>query len=87
MGGGTENTNAAGGMLDDSEDVQPRAGQGPGLEEVRGDDRACLAAQEGGPGLAVTFGGGLDVVGLEDFPDGGGGDLDPRLASSPWSRL
>lgn len=76
VGGGTENTDAAGGVLDDSEDVQPCAGQGPGFEEVGGDDRVCLAAQEGGPGLVVALGCGLDPVALEDFPNRGGGDLD-----------
>jgi hypothetical protein len=36
----------------------------------------CLAAEEGGPGLAVALGRGLDPVALEDFPDRGGGELD-----------
>jgi hypothetical protein len=77
MGGGTENTDAAGGVLDDGEDVQPRAGQCPGLEEIGGEDRLCLAAQEGGPGLAVALGRRFDPVGPEDLPDRGGGDLEP----------
>src|SRR5207247_7130229 len=57
VGDGTEDTDAAGGVLDDGEDVQPGAGQGPGFEEVGGEDGVCLAAQESGPGLAVAFGG------------------------------
>jgi hypothetical protein len=67
---------AAGGVLDDGEDVQSGPGQGAGFEEVGGEDRVCLAAQEAGPGLVVALGCGFDAVGLEDFPDGGGGDLD-----------
>jgi hypothetical protein len=78
MGGGAEHADAAGGVLDDGEDVQPCSGQCPGLEEVGGEDRVCLAAQEGGPGLAVALGRGFDPVGLEDFPDCGGGYLDPQ---------
>jgi transcriptional regulator with XRE-family HTH domain len=38
----------------------------------------CLAAEEGGPGLAIALGRGLDPVGVEDFPDCGGGYLDPQ---------
>jgi hypothetical protein len=49
-----------------------------GLEEVGGEDRSRLAAQEGGPGLAVALRRGFDPVGLKDFPDRGGGDLDPQ---------
>ena len=38
----------------------------------------CLAAQKDGPGLAVALGCGLDAVGFEDLPHGGGRDLDPQ---------
>jgi hypothetical protein len=65
-----------GGVLDDGEHVQARSGQRSGLEEVGGEDRVCLAAQEGGPGLMVALGYGLDSVALQDFPHGGGGDRD-----------
>jgi hypothetical protein len=78
MGGGTENTDAAGGVLDDGDDLQPRAGQYSGFEEVGGEDRMCLAAQKDGPGLAVALGCGLDAVGFEDLPHRGGRDLDPQ---------
>ncbi|WP_165824569.1 hypothetical protein [Micromonospora globispora] len=67
-------------MLDDSEHVQPRSGQRSGFEEVGGEDRTSLAAQEGGPGLMATPGRGFDPVGLEDFPDGGGGDFDAQAS-------
>jgi hypothetical protein len=43
VGGGAEDVDAAGGVLDDGEDVQPCSGQGPGFEEVGGEDRVCLA--------------------------------------------
>jgi hypothetical protein len=74
-------------VFDGGEDVQSRPGQGPSFEEVGGEDGVCLAAEEGGPGVAVTFGGGLDAVALEDLPHGGGATLMPRTASSPWMRL
>src|SRR3954463_14803458 len=45
-------------------------------EEVAGQDRVGLAAEEGGPGLAVALGCGVDAVLFEDLPHGGGGDLD-----------
>jgi hypothetical protein len=76
VGGGAEDAEAAGGVFDDGEDVQPCSGQGPGLEDVGGEDRVCLAAQEGGPGLAVAVGRGIDAGVLEDFPDRRRGDLD-----------
>lgn len=59
-------------------DVQPRPGQCAGLEEVGGEDRVRLAAQEAGPGLLVALGRGLDPVGFEDLPHRGGGDRDPQ---------
>ena len=71
-----KDADAAGGMLNDGEDVQPCSGQCPGLEEVGGEDGLRLAAQEGAPGLAVALGCGLDSVAVEDLPYGGGGDLD-----------
>ena len=76
MCGRAEDADAAGGVLDDGEDVQPRSGQGAGFEEVGGEEGVRLAAQEGGPGEVVAVGRGRDAVGCEDFPDGGGGDLD-----------
>jgi hypothetical protein len=46
---GTENTDAAGRVFDDGEDVRPCSGQRSGFEEVGGEDRLRLAAQEVGP--------------------------------------
>ncbi len=78
VSGRTEDADAAGGVLDDSEDVEPRSGQGGGFDEVGGEEGVCLAAQEGGPGELVAVGRGLDAVGLEDLPDGGGCDRDAQ---------
>jgi hypothetical protein len=52
--GGAKDADAAGGVFDDGEDVQPGAGQGPGFEEVGGEDRVCLGAQKRGPGLGAV---------------------------------
>ena len=78
MGGGAENADAAGGVFDDGEDVQPSAGQGSGFEEVGGEDRVRLAAQKRRPGLAFSAGYGFDTGVLEDLPDRRRGDLDPK---------
>jgi transposase len=46
------------------------------LEEVGGEDRMRLAAEECGPGLAAALWRGLDPGVLEDLPDRGRGDPD-----------
>ncbi|GAA2334937.1 hypothetical protein SVIO_027380 [Streptomyces violaceusniger] len=61
------------GVLDGGEDVQACSGQRPGFEEVGGKNCVCSAAEEGGPGLAVALGCGIDAVVLEDLPYRGGG--------------
>jgi hypothetical protein len=76
--GRAEDADAAGGVVDDGKDEQPRTGQGAGVEEVGGEDGVRLTAQEAGPAEVVAVGRGLDAVGLEDFPDGGGRDLDSQ---------
>ena len=53
--GGAEDSDAPGGVLDDGEDVQARAGQGAGFEEVAGEQRLGLAAQELGPGIPDSW--------------------------------
>jgi hypothetical protein len=65
-----------GGILDDRDDVQTRPSLGADLEEIAGEQRLGLAAQEVSPGGALSFGRGRDAVLLEDLPDGGGGDCD-----------
>lgn len=78
MGGGAEDADAAGGVFNGGEDVQPCAGQCPNLEEVGGEDRVCSAAQERGPGMAIAVRHGIDVGALEDFPGRRRGDLDAQ---------
>jgi hypothetical protein len=49
-GGGAEDSDAAGGVLDGGEDVLALPGAPDGLDEVRGQDGVGLGAQEVGPG-------------------------------------
>jgi hypothetical protein len=86
MGGDTENTDAAGSVLDDREDVVGRAVERGRREEVACQDRVGLAAEEAGPGLAVAFGGGFDAVLLRICHTVEGATLMPRVVSSPWMR-
>jgi hypothetical protein len=44
-----------GGVLDDGQDVYPRAGQGHRFEEVGGEDGVGLGPQEPRPGLAAPL--------------------------------
>ena len=53
-----------------------RPGQGAGLEEAAGEQRAGLATQEAGPGCARPLRRGRDAVLAQDLPGGGGGGLD-----------
>jgi hypothetical protein len=73
-----EDSDAAGGVVDDGQDVETGAGQGCRFEEVGGDDRMGLGPQEHRPGAAGALGCRLDTGVLENFPDGGGGDLDAQ---------
>jgi hypothetical protein len=50
MCGGAENADPAVGVLDDGEDVLALPGQGDGLDEVAGEQRFGLGAQEVGLG-------------------------------------
>jgi hypothetical protein len=76
MRGGAEDADTAVGVLDDGKDVLALPGQGDGLDEVAGEQRFGLGAQEVGPRCAAALGRGVDARALEDLPDGGGGDLD-----------
>jgi hypothetical protein len=73
MRGGAEDADTAVGVLDDCEDVLALPGQGDGLDEVAGEQRFGLGAQEVGPGRDAALGRGVDALGLEDLPDGGRG--------------
>jgi hypothetical protein len=44
-----EDVYAAGGVLDDEEDVQPVQGHGVEVEQTAGEDAVCLRWQEFGP--------------------------------------
>ena len=72
VGGHAENPPASGGMLNDGQGIQSGSGEGLDLEEVRGEEGGCLAAQEGGPGQSVAFGTGFDAVVFDDLPHGAG---------------
>jgi hypothetical protein len=87
MGGRALDADAAVGVLDDGEDVRRRAVQGGGGEEVAGEDRVGLAAQERGPGVAVAFGSGVDPVRSEDLSYGGGCDLDAQYGEFAMNAL
>ncbi|MCT9113809.1 hypothetical protein ACFWD7_38015 [Streptomyces mirabilis] len=60
VGGGAEDSDEAGGVLDGGEDVLALPGAPDGLDEVRGQDGVGLGAQEGGPGGRGPIRGGVD---------------------------
>ena len=64
----------------------PRSGQGDRFEEVTGQERLCLGAQEVDPGRGRAVGRGVDPGLLQDPPYGGGCDLHPSTSSSSCSR-
>jgi hypothetical protein len=74
--GGAEDADPAAGVLYHREHVKAGAAQGGGLEEVAGQDRVGLGAEEGRPGRGGAFWCRVDPGVLEDLPDGGGGDCD-----------
>ena len=78
MCGRAEDADAAGGVLDDGENVESHSGQGADFKEVSSEEGMCLATQEGGPGQLITVRRRRDAVDLEDLPDGGGRDLESQ---------
>jgi hypothetical protein len=58
MRSGAEDADTAVGVLDDCEDVLALPGQGDGLDEVAGEQRFGLGAQEVGPGRDAALGRG-----------------------------
>lgn len=52
--GGAEDPDAAGGVLDDRQDVLALAGQGDGLDEVAGQQRARLGMKEVDPKVTTA---------------------------------
>ena len=75
VGGDAEDVHAAGGVLDDEERVQPAQGDGVEVEQVAGQDRVRLRAQELAPGRSGATRCGIDPGCVEDRPDRGGADL------------
>jgi hypothetical protein len=57
---GAEDAHAAGGVLDDGQDVQAHAGHRHRFDEVSGEHGVGLGAQERGPGGCSAVGGGVD---------------------------
>jgi hypothetical protein len=64
-------------------DVLALSGQGDGLDEVCCQECVGLGAQEVGPGCSGPVRCRVDSLGLEDRPDGGGGDLDAEAMGYP----
>jgi hypothetical protein len=78
VGGGAQDPDPPGGVLDDRQHMQARAGQRDGLEEVARKQRVSLRAEQAGPGRGGPVGHGVDPGLLEDLPHRGGSDLDPE---------
>jgi hypothetical protein len=75
VGGDAEDVDAAGGVLDDEECVQPMQGDGVDMKQVAGQVPVGLGSKEVGPGGAAASGRGIDACAVQDCPDGGGADL------------
>jgi hypothetical protein len=75
VGGDAEDVHAAGGVLDDEERVQPPQGDGLNMEQVAGQDRVRLRAEELTPRRSGPARCGIDPGCMEDRPDRRGADL------------
>jgi hypothetical protein len=64
-----EDVDAAGGVLDDEERVEPVEGDRVDVEHVAGQDRLGLRSEELGPGRSGPSGCGVDPGGVQDRPD------------------
>ena len=73
--GDPEDVDAAGGVLDDEERVEPVQGDGVEVKQVAGQDPVRLGSQELGPRGSGSAGRGIDAGAVQDLPDGGGADL------------
>jgi hypothetical protein len=78
MGGDSRDVHAAAAVLDHHEDVETTQEHGVDVGEVDREDRVGLCGEELSPGGAGPSRGGVEACGLEDRPDGGGGDGLPR---------
>ena len=75
VGGDPGDVHAAAAVLDHHEDVEAAQEDGVDVGEVDREDRVGLRGEELSPGRAGPSRGGVEAGGLEDRPDGGGGDL------------
>jgi hypothetical protein len=78
MGGGSEDPDPAGGVLDHGEDVHPRSADRDRFQEVAGEQGVGLRTQEGRPGAGRPRGCRIDTGVTEDLPDRGWSDLDSQ---------
>ena len=74
MGGDPEDVHPAGGVLDDDERVEPVQRDGVQVEQVAGEDRLWLCAEELRPARSCPPRRGVDAGPVQDGPDGGGAD-------------
>src|SRR3954453_11391049 len=74
VGGDAEQVDPAGGVLDDEERVQTPETGGVEVEQVAGEDRLCLCAEELRPARSCSPRRGVDAGPVQDGPDGRGAD-------------
>lgn len=71
-----KNAHAPASMVEGGEDVLPPSGEGDSLDEVHGQDRLGLRAQEARPRDGRPVRRRVDTLRLEDLPNSGRSDLD-----------
>jgi hypothetical protein len=75
VSGDPEDVQAAGGVLDDEEGVEPAQADGVEVKQIAGQDPVRLVPQELGPCRSGAAGRGIDAGAVQDLPGGGGADL------------
>ena len=75
VGGDAGDVHAAGAVLDHHQDVEAAQKDGVDVGEVDREDRVGLRGEELSPGRSGPLRGRVDAGGLQDCPDGGGGDV------------
>jgi hypothetical protein len=84
--GDAQQMHAAGGMLDDDQNIEPVPQQRVDAKEVRGENAVCLGAQEFSPARPFAARGGIDTGPLQNRPHRAGRKPVAQAASSPWIR-
>jgi hypothetical protein len=74
VGGDAEDVDSAGGVFDNEERVEPLQRDGVEVEQVAGQDRLGLCAEELRPGRSGPSRCGIEPGGAKDLPDGRGAD-------------